>query len=253
MSSLHEIEHHFFSDILRNNGKTLHHIAASKRLAKNRFDIYQNGYRLRLIDLLEKNYPALRNAIGKRAFAAIANQYIDAVPSRQASARFMGDQLPAFLEQTQQLSARNRLLAALEIQLEILSMAANDVCMTLDYLRTLPSESWASLPLKLRTATLMMTCSSGLPEQWNKLLQNKRPKISHATNDQTPYLFWRNDYHHMQFVPLNTIDALLLSDCQNGTTFGECCEKLMAISEENPAEQAAHALSRWISWGVLAQ
>jgi hypothetical protein len=63
----------------------------------HRFGVYRNNVAVRLIEVLEANFPSVRQAVGEEFFAAIAKTYIDACPPRLPMLTFYGDELPAFL------------------------------------------------------------------------------------------------------------------------------------------------------------
>jgi hypothetical protein len=63
---------------------------------EERLAIYQEAYRLRLIECLSDDYPALLHALGESAFRELVLAYIAAHPSRSPNLNAFGRQLSAF-------------------------------------------------------------------------------------------------------------------------------------------------------------
>jgi len=65
--------------------------------AAERWGIYVEAYRLRLVEALATTYGALRARVGGECFAALARAFIDGHPSTHRSLRDYGAEFPAFL------------------------------------------------------------------------------------------------------------------------------------------------------------
>ena len=52
---------------------------------------------MRLIEVLEGDFPAVKGALGESAFARVASRYVADHPSRSPSLRWYGRDFPAFL------------------------------------------------------------------------------------------------------------------------------------------------------------
>ncbi len=76
-------------------------IAPNKRLSgKQRLEIYQNSYLARLRDCMEKQFTALKHALGSEIFQAFADDYLQRYPSTSYTLNTLGDRLAQFLNET---------------------------------------------------------------------------------------------------------------------------------------------------------
>jgi len=75
-------------------------------------DVYRDGYALRLIEVLENDYPGVLAMAGPADFDYMARAYVAAHPSRFRSVRWFGGKLADFLATTPPFnqSLRARLL-----------------------------------------------------------------------------------------------------------------------------------------------
>src|SRR5436305_12582395 len=75
------------------------HVHGDNRLtAEDRIQIYARGYRQRLIECLEREYPLLAALAGPTAFGLFAQGYIAARPSRSTTLYDFGSRFPAWLD-----------------------------------------------------------------------------------------------------------------------------------------------------------
>src|SRR5438552_8163423 len=67
--------------------------------AADRLGIYQNAYRVRLIDALHDTYPVLHALLGDEMFFALGRSFVAARPSEFRSIRWYGRELAEFVAQ----------------------------------------------------------------------------------------------------------------------------------------------------------
>ena len=58
--------------------------------AKERLGIYADAYRLRLIEVLEGDYPGVHTMVGDEQFDKLCRAYIDSYPSDNPNIRWFG-------------------------------------------------------------------------------------------------------------------------------------------------------------------
>jgi len=76
-------------------------ITRSTRLSSTeRFGIYQQGYRLRLLECMSKQFPALQYALGEDLFRAFSDRYLSTYPSESFTLGKLGIRFPQFLSET---------------------------------------------------------------------------------------------------------------------------------------------------------
>lgn len=67
-----------------------------RQSASERFEIYRSGYRARLTDCLEDDYPVLAETLGRGSFEALCSAYIDRYPSASPNLNAFGRHMAAF-------------------------------------------------------------------------------------------------------------------------------------------------------------
>lgn len=76
-------------------------IAPNSRLGgKQRLEIYQTSYLARLRDCMEKQFTALKYALGNDLFQAFADDYLQKYPSQSYTLNDLGNRLAQFLQET---------------------------------------------------------------------------------------------------------------------------------------------------------
>ncbi len=77
------------------------HVSGSpERFVKERLGIYAEAYLLRLVEILNADFPKLRVLMGKSKFEKMAHDYLAAYPSQYFSVRYLGSHLSKFLSNT---------------------------------------------------------------------------------------------------------------------------------------------------------
>jgi len=99
--TLTELQRTFQSALLQKQDEPPPFIVdAPKASAAERFGVYTEAYRLRLIEALSADYPALKEWLGDEAFDALGRAYADACPSAHFSIRWFGSRLPRYLAES---------------------------------------------------------------------------------------------------------------------------------------------------------
>jgi hypothetical protein len=129
-----------------------------KLTARERLEIYRFGYRARLVECLDDDYPILARTLGHEAFEHLANQYIDRFPSRHPNLNAFGRNMAVLCKDAELGefdSAREFLsgLAALEWALVECIHAKEPEPFDLATLQAVPMERWATARL-LRSETV---------------------------------------------------------------------------------------------------
>ena len=76
----------------------LDHVVGDDRASTTeRLDVYYQAYRLRLLEVLAKDFSGLRALIGESAFPDTVNDYMRTHPSTHPSVRWLGRHLAGFL------------------------------------------------------------------------------------------------------------------------------------------------------------
>lgn len=95
--SIKELQKNFQSGILKNNTAILKNISESSNLSpKHQLQIYQNGYRERLIGAMKQDFPIIFAILGDSAFSSLVTDYIAHYPPTHFNLRYVGKNLSDF-------------------------------------------------------------------------------------------------------------------------------------------------------------
>ncbi len=255
LPDLAEVEQRFQAFVLdRRPGIESAIVADTRAGALDRLNVYADAYRLRLLETLGKDYPALCALLGEAEFNRLGHAYIDAHPSDTPSIRWFGRHFPVFLQQ--ELPQRPALseLAAFEwAQGEVFDAPDASVLRVEDMAR-IPPDAWPRMRLTLHPAVRRLDL------RWNA------PAIAQAFAAKTPapapragptpvaWLLWRQSldirWRSLESGAGGEADAI--DAAQHGASFSEICERLCAhIEPDQAALHAASLLKRWVADGIV--
>lgn len=218
-----------------------------------RLHIYHNAYRLRLIETLANDYPALQLAVGEDKFSELCTQFIAAHPSHHPSLRWLGEKLAEFLRNHPEWKAQVHLIELAEFEWAQLTVfdKTDESIATLDDLRALPPEAWMTMQLSFQQALQLMKCKTNAPKFWEFLLKDEPEVQAEFLTGPQDWLIWRENLQ-VVFRPLNASEAWALQTFIAGKNFAEVCEGLCEwFTEEQVPMQAAQYLQHWIRGGLV--
>jgi hypothetical protein len=219
-----------------------------------RAEVYAEAYRLRLIEALAADYPALRALLGEDDFAALGRVYAEVHPSRHASIRWFGRHLHRFLQDDAKYRERPELaeLAAFEWALSEAFDAAEAPIVSPKALAALPAARWPDLRLRFHPAVRRVELRFNIPEIWRALNQKASLPPFEVLDSPQAWIVWRSDLK-LFFRSLNLGEALAFDALHQGLYFAEVCEGLCdRLQAENVAATAAGFLDRWLAEGWIA-
>ncbi|HEX4300425.1 MAG TPA: DNA-binding domain-containing protein [Gammaproteobacteria bacterium] len=253
MKALKKLEQDFQGCMLRNDLDMAGQVVGDERAdAAERVRIYVEGYRLRLLEILQDNFTGLHALLGDEQFDTLSRAYIDAHPSTHASVRWFSRHLESFLRSTPPFDAHAYLaeMAAFEWAQGLVFDATDAAVMGMQDLASLPPESWAGLRLKFGAAMQRLDCGWNVPTAWTRLEAGEDPGLE-AEAGSRPWLLWRADLT-THWRSLTEDEAWALDAAKDGKNFGELCEGLCQWhAPEAVAMQAASYLKLWLSDGLI--
>lgn len=254
--TLRSLQDSFQSHILTGEESMLTRISPDARpSAAARLAIYANGYRLRLLEALNSDYPALHTLAGDELFERIGRTYIDTHPSKHFSIRYFGQHLSAFLAATEPYSDVPALseMAALEWSLSLSFDAADTPVITVDILAALPPEAWPELRLRFHPSVLRHDFHWNVPELWSAIDAQTEPQPPQQYPQPRAWLIWRRGLQNY-FRPLDRAEAWALDKMCVGAPFAEMCEGLCAyLDAEQVGLRAAGFLKGWVQAGLVRE
>jgi hypothetical protein len=218
---------------------------------ETRLGIYADGYRSRLIEVLESSYPVLANLLGEADFQTLGANYVATHESRFFSIRYYGDELADFLAADPEYS-RAPLLAELA-QWEWAMAAAFDAAdaepVDSGALAQVAPEDWAELRFEWSPSVRVLALEWNVPQLWKAVTEDSErpePNLTPAS-----WLIWRRELQ-IYFRPLGAAEAAVIAASRSGQSFGELCVLLCEHLDESEASlHAAGFLRGWVQSGLI--
>ena len=211
--------------------------------------------RLRLLDVLERDFPALRRVLGKEVFHAMGEAYIENHPVPHFPIRRFGRYLAGFLASHPHFQRQPVLgdLAAFEWALGESLDAAHEVSLHKADMLQHAFEHWPKLHLRLHPSVRFVTLLWDTPAI--RAAHDRLEKLPEAQPYPAPvtWLVWRRNLfsHYRSLTPQ---EACALDALAEGHDFGHLCARLCRwVEEKQVAGHAAAMLVQWLSEGLLAE
>jgi hypothetical protein len=223
-------------------------------------DVYRDGYALRLIEVLENDYPGLVAMAGPQDFDYMARAYIAAHPSPFRSVRWYGGKLAEFLASTPPFDKSPDAIemARFEWALGDAFDAPNATPITAKALMALAPEAWETLSFTALPSLKRLELAFEVPQAWQRRDEQEPGNLEvEPAAGPTPWVIWRPEFVS-SFRSLERDEAPMLDALLAGRPFPEMCESLIAalrdegVGEEQAAARAASRLRGWIEEGMIA-
>ena len=222
----------------------------AKAGADERLAVYFDAYRLRLLEVLENDYPALRAVAGAPEFDKLGRAYIDAHPSTTPSVRWFGRKLAKFLAASKARPVFAELAAFEWAQGEVFD-AAETAAVSLDAMARVPGDEWGGMRLEFHPAVRRADLWWNAPAIAAAVDKKKKPPKPAKGAKLQAWLLWRRDLD-IRWRSLEPDEAAALDAAREGATFADVCEHLCEwINPDRAAMHAASLLKRWISDGLI--
>lgn len=219
MHNLRDLQIRFQQSILQNDSSFQSEIIETENLsADTRLTIYRDAYYLRLIEVLEFDFPGVKDLL-KEKFESVCRDYIDTFPSTFRSVRYFGKFFAEFLKSQDKAVAE-------KAEFEWLMTDAFDAkempVMTIDEMAAIP------------------------PDQWSKMSFTLHPSVYRMQMTQKEWLIWRKDLAVL-YCALSADEAFMIDAMRDGKNFSSICEGLCEwIEEDKVGMHAAMLLKRFL-------
>lgn len=214
-----------------------------------RLGIYASAYRSRLQEALAHNFPMLQTQLGDAAFAALANDYIDAHPSTFASIRAFGDGLAHWLASARSGEPWLAELASFEWTLGCAFDAPDDAPLSMDALATVAPDEWANLRFEFSRGAQRLSLTTNAAELYAEAARGEHANAGRIESRVGDWLVWRQALT-ARYRSMTALEALAFDALASGETFAEACARLLDVSDDDGDDvplQAAACLKRWIA------
>lgn len=228
-------------------------VGDEKADAATRLGIYADAYRLRLLDALRDNYPAVNGLLGDEAFETLVQAYLAEYPSSYRSIRWFGDRLAGFLETTAPWGDQPVLaeMARFEWSLRAAFDAADAEPLPLEAAAQIAPEAWPGMRLAFHPSVDRLDLQWNVPAIWKQFDRGREPDPPQAAEYPIGWVIWRRDLQQY-FRSLQVDEAWALDAMRRGRTFAEVCEGLCEwLDPPHVALQAAAYLKGWLKDGLV--
>ena len=195
MSELHRIQQSMMAFLLKKDQSIEADVVNNKQVnAKQRLNIYGDGYGYRLHDSLSENYPAVHTLLGDEDFYSIAYEYIDNYPSEHFSLRFLGSKLEDFFIENYSDSPFYAEMARFEWALRNAFDAKNEEVITIEDLKKIPVEHWGGLQLSFHQSVSRQDFEWNTPQLWAAIDAESNPIPPEKLEHPFAWLIWRQRF-----------------------------------------------------------
>jgi hypothetical protein len=249
MSALIRTQEALQAFLLRGDESVKAQVVGTERVPiETRLGIYHHAYRVRLVEALCANYPALAKLLGAEQFAHLAVTYIDANDSRSFSIRHYGDALASFV-QTSFLAD----LARWEWTIADVFDAADAVPVSVASLAGIAPEDWSDLHFGFHPSTRRLALASNAVHVWKAVTADSEPPTPSSDVEPTTWLLWRQEVRTL-YRSLGASEAQMIDGAIGGGRFGELCTDLcLHCTEQEAPARAAGYLRSWVESGLIVE
>ena len=216
--------------------------------------VYQDGYALRLIEVIRSDFEVLATYLGDVDFEAMARAYIAKHPSNNPNARWVAQHIPEFLISTAPY-ASDAVAGDIGLIEHTLSAAFDSADATIlgfaEIASTAP-EAWPDLTFIPQPATRRLNINSNAFEIWRAIAGDDdvipEPMTS---NEDVQLLVWRQG-GISKIRELGVEEAMMWDEAAKGVRFGVLCEMLATYDDaDGAAMRAASYLKGWLESELL--
>jgi len=256
MTSLADLQSQFQSFLLQGDRSIERLTAGSARLpARERLAVYGDAYRLRLLEVLDDDFPGLRSLVGESQFEELGGAYLDACPSAHPSVRWFGRRLPQFLRDAGPWRDQPLLAEMADFewaQGEVMD-AADSPLAGEDDLAALTPDAWPGMRITFQAALRRLDLAWNAPVIWQAIDRgDDKPPPPVISQPPTAWLLWRKNLE-VHWRSLDASERYALDAAREGCPFGEICEGLLErTNDEQVPLLAAGYLKRWLGDGVVS-
>jgi hypothetical protein len=228
-------------------------VSTADAFAEHRLGAYYNAYRIRLINCLATDFPALQKSLGEEAFEYLVLDYLRLYPSEHPSVRWLGRKMSEFLQHS---SYDNREflaeLAAFEwAQGLCFDAAERDRLVQLEDMAGISAEDWPTMTFEFHPSMRWLDLHWNVPPYWSA--QDNAQDLPQPTHDPTPtrWLMWRKQTSP-NWRSLTVDEAWAIEAARSGASFADLCEGMLEwMGPDAVAMQAAGYLKQWISDEII--
>ncbi len=253
MSGLKQLQEQFQDFVLKDRREFTAQVSKlDKTTGEAGLNVYQNGYYLRLLEILEYDYPKLRKMVGDDTFYKWGRAYIRAYPSHRFSVRHFGIHFETFLKTHSEAEPIHAEMAQFEWYLEVVMDTKDAPHLSMEDLAKIQPEKWIDIQFTVHPSVANIQLYSNAPMIWAAYNEEKEIPSVQFSDSPIQWIFWRHDLRGF-YQSLDENQYLMFQALQNGQSFGDICEALCEVMEPDEVAQfAGLTLRNWIADGIIS-
>lgn len=255
MSRLAALQRDFQRHVHRPGRAMAPEVATGPRAgAARRLGVYAEAYRLRLVEALGNDYPALRAVLGEAGFDGAMRAFIAAHPSRHPNLRWYGGDLAGYLARAPRWRRRPLLaeLARFEWALGLAFDAADAPLASAEDAARVPPGDWPGLRLRLQPSVRLLSLRSNAPQVWRAAVDGGKAAPVTRRRSRIAWLVWRKG-HEPFYRALAPAEAWALGAAARGCDFATIAGGLRRHAGAKAAAlAAAQFLRNWLAEGLVS-
>jgi hypothetical protein len=223
-------------------------LATARAGAARRLGVYADAYRLRLVEALANDYPALQAVLGEAGFEGMMRAFIAARPSRHANLRWYGGELARYLARARQWRRRPLLaeLARFEWALGLAFDAEDAPVAAVHDAARVSADRWPGMRLRLHPSVQLLPLRSNAPQVWRAAGAGRKAPAAAMRRRPVHWLVWRKG-HEPFYRALSREEAWALGAVAKGRSFSHLCDGLRRhVGDARAAQRAAQFLKGWL-------
>jgi len=256
MKGLLNLQKEFQNYVFKRGERMEREVVGTRRAsARTRLGIYSSAYRLRLLEALDTDYPALRSLAGDEQFEKLGYAYIASHPSPYYNMRWYGGELAEFLKITPPYNKHPELseMAAFEWLMALAFDAPNDPVVTVEDMTKIPADVWPALVFTPHASLQRLNLEWNVPVFWKAVDKKEQPEPPLKNVFPVGWVLWRRELN-IYFRSMSVEEAWALDAMRSGKTFAKICSGLCEwIDELQVAQHAAGMLKSWIAEGMITK
>ena len=254
MAGLKELQENFQKAVLTGDTSILSEITPSVReKGEVLLGVYQNAYRLNLIEFLDNEYEKLGTLLGDDGYADMVNAYIANTLPDTPNARDYGRKLPEFLRENTPFTENPILgdMADFERALNHAFDAANDQPLTLEDLAAIPPENWPDKTFAPHASVTRLGLKTNAQSIWQAFENEAAPPAIELSDEPDRVIVYRQELRSM-FRSMSYEEAMLWDELAKGANFAALNELSATYGgDEEAAMRVAGYLKGWIECEML--
>ncbi|MGA7123005.1 MAG: DNA-binding domain-containing protein [Polyangiaceae bacterium] len=234
-------------------------LTAGPRLgAMDRLEVYRRSYHSRLVECLADDYSVLQTALGESDFERLCRAYIARHPSGGPSLNFFGRKFESFCrdEAPEPFPLRDFVadLAALEWAIVEVIHAPSSEPLTLEGLRDVPIEAWASARLVPNSAFRLLSFANPVNGYFQAVRDGTAPPVPSPRPSATVVYrsgptVWRMDLT----VPMFEVLSGLVAGETLSAALSRAAASFGAIDEQEASQRVLTWFRDWVGSGLFGR